>query len=251
MGRLDNLRVRIFADGADRAGMLEMYANPVIAGFTTNPTLMRMAGVEDYLRFAEEIVTLIPDRPISLEVFSDEFEEMEDQAMLLSSLAATVNVKIPITNTRGESARPLLARLSRRGIRLNVTAVMTLDQVVEVADVVAEAPSAFVSVFAGRIADTGVDPVPIVRSAVEIVEPFSAVEVIWASPREILNVFQADEVGCHVITVTNDLLRRLPTVGRDLGEYSLETVRMFHADAEAAGYALPSRRTIAAASKDA
>jgi transaldolase len=238
MDRLSRLKIKIFADGADLDGMVEMYANPLISGFTTNPTLMRKAGVSDYLVFARAIVAAIPDRPISLEVFSDEFDEMEAQAQLLASLGPNVNVKIPITNTRGKSASELVGRLTAAGIRVNVTAIMTVDQVEDVAAELASAPESFVSVFAGRIADTGRDPLPILRAAIDIVAGTPAIKVIWASPREVLNIFQADDIGCHVITMTNDLLKRLSTIGKDLREYSLETVRMFHTDAAAAGYRL-------------
>ncbi len=236
--KLSDLRVKIFADGADKAGMLEMYANPLIKGFTTNPTLMRKAGVRDYEAFGRELVELIPDRPISFEVFADELLEIERQALEVSSWGENVFVKVPITNTRGESTRRSLRRLAERGVQLNVTAIMTLQQIREVAKCVGGGRPAFASVFAGRIADTGRDPVPVMRAAVELLAPHPSVELLWASSRELLNVFQADSVGCHVITVTNDVLARLPLVGKDLREFSLETVRMFHGDAAAAGYEL-------------
>jgi len=238
MKPLTDLRVKLFADGADKAGMLEMYANPLIKGFTTNPTLMRKAGVEDYEAFARDIVVAIPDRPISLEVFSDDFDEMERQARKLAALGTYVYVKIPVTNTRGDSSVPLIGRLARTGIKVNVTAMMTFKQVRMVSEALAGGPPACVSVFAGRIADTGQDPVPLMREAVQFLARVSNVELIWASPRELLNVFQADAIGCHIITATNDILKKLTLVGRDLEAFSLETVRMFREDAVKAGYSL-------------
>ncbi|MDR2340460.1 MAG: transaldolase, partial [Deltaproteobacteria bacterium] len=207
MKTVNELKVKLFADGADKAGMLEMYANPIIKGFTTNPTLMRKAGVSDYQAFAKEIVSLIPDRPLSFEVFSDEFPEMERQAKEIGSWGGNVYVKIPITNSRGESSATLVGTLAKAGVQLNVTAMMTLGQVREIADKLAGGPPAYVSVFAGRIADTGRDPVPLMAAAVELLRPTPNVELIWASPRELLNVFQADSVGCHIITATNDILK--------------------------------------------
>ena len=233
-----DLKVRLFADGADKAGMLEMYKNPLIRGFTTNPTLMRKAGVSDYAAFAREIVAAIPDRPLSFEVFSDEFDEMARQARLIGSWGPQVYVKIPVTNSRGESSGPLIRRLSEEGVKVNVTAITTLAQVRDAAFDLAPGPASYVSVFAGRVADTGRDPVPLMAAAVELLRPWPQIELIWASPRELWNVFQADSVGCHVITATNDILKKLPLVGRDLAEYSLDTVRMFKSDAEAAGYKL-------------
>ena len=238
MKPLTDLRVKLFADGADRAGMLEMYANPLIKGFTTNPTLMRKAGVEDYEAFARDLVVAIPDRPISLEVFSDDFDEMERQARKLAALGTYVYVKIPVTNTRGDSSVPLIGRLARAGIKVNVTAMMTFKQVRMVSEALAGGPPACVSVFAGRIADTGQDPVPLMREAVQFLTRVANVELIWASPRELLNIFQADAIGCHIITVTHDILKKLTVVGRGLDDYSLETVKMFHDDAAKAGYKL-------------
>lgn len=232
------LRVKIYADGADKQAMLEMYANPLIAGFTTNPTLMRKSGIADYRAFAREILQLIPDRPVSLEVFADEFDEMERQAVEIASWGENVLVKIPITNARGKSSGRLLRRLARSGISVNVTALLALDQVREAGECLADGPPAKVSVFAGRIADTGRDPVPLMAAAVELLRPHPGLELIWASPRELLNVFQADSVGCHIITATPDILRKLDLVGKDLHEYSLETVRMFYDDARKAGYRL-------------
>jgi len=235
---IEELKVKIFADGADKAGMLEMYAKPYIRGMTTNPTLMRKAGIADYRAFAKDILAAIPDRPISFEVFSDDFPEMERQAMDIAGWGANVYVKIPITNTRREPSYGLIRTLARRKIRVNVTAMMTLGQVRETIEVLeADVPS-YVSVFAGRIADTGRDPVPIMSAAVEALKPKPAAELIWASPRELLNIFQADAIGCHVITVTNDILKKLALVGTDLDDYSLDTVKMFHTDASAAGFTL-------------
>lgn len=238
MKELTDLRVKIFADGADKSGMLEMYRNRLIKGFTTNPTLMRKAGVTDYRAFAREILLAIPDKPISFEVFSDEFEEMERQACQIAGWGENVYVKIPVTNTRGESSNELLRSLARRGIKVNVTALMTLDQVVAVSGALARSPSSFVSVFAGRIADTGRDPVPMMAAAVEFLCLYPNVELIWASPRELLNIFQAHAIGCHVITATNDILKKLDLMGKDLKDYSLETVKMFREDAVKAGYTL-------------
>ena len=240
MKSLSKLKVKIFADGADKAGMLEMYRNPVIRGFTTNPTLMRKAGVRDYEAFARDVLTCIPDRPISLEVFADEFSEMEDQARTIADWADNVFVKIPVTNTKGEHSVELIRRLSHDGIKLNVTALLTLDQVrMVVAALAGEAPAS-VSVFAGRIADTGCDPVPFMAAAVEILREAPNAELIWASPRELLNIFQADAVGCHIITATNDILKKLTLLGKDLSDYSLETVKMFYSDAVSSGFTLSS-----------
>jgi transaldolase len=235
---LSGLKVKIYADGADKSAILEMYANPQIAGFTTNPTLMRKSGVSDYRAFAREILEHIPDRPISFEVFADDFAGMERQAAEIASWGENVLVKIPITNTRGESSARLLRRLARAGIRVNVTALLTLDQVRKASECLADGPPAKVSVFAGRIADTGRDPLPVMAAAVELLRPYPTLELIWASPRELLNIFQADAVGCHIITATPDILRKLELVGKDLREYSLDTVKMFHDDARKAGYQL-------------
>ena len=233
--KLTDLTIKIFADGADVAGMLAMAARPYIAGFTTNPTLMRKAGVVDYSAFAREVLTAIPDRPISFEVIADDFAEMERQALLLAAWGANVYVKIPVTNTHGESACGLVRRLAAANIKLNVTAVFTLEQVGEVASALADGPSSFISIFAGRIADAGVDPLPIMSKALDLVRPYPRQELIWASPREVFNVVQADAIGCHAITVTNDLLAKLPSLGKELAQFSLETVKMFHDDAQKAG----------------
>jgi len=235
---ISGLRVKMYADGADRSAMLEMYANPHIAGFTTNPTLMRKSGVIDYRAFAREILELIPDRPISFEVFADDFAGMERQAAEIASWGENVLVKVPITNTRGESSARLLRRLARAGICVNVTALLTLEQVRKASECLADGPLAKISVFAGRIADTGRDPVPLMAAAVELLRPYPNLQLIWASPRELLNIFQADAIGCHIITATSDILRKLDLIGKDLNEYSLDTVKMFYEDARKAGYQL-------------
>ena len=232
------LKVRIFADGADGAAIASLAARPYVAGFTTNPTLMRNAGVADYRSFAREVLGIVGRRPVSFEVIADEFGEMERQAREIGSWGTNVYVKIPVTNTRGEPALDLVRRLSGAGIRLNVTALLTLEQVRDVSAALAEGTPSFISLFAGRLADTGRDPVPVVARAVEILAARPGQELVWASPREILNVFQADAVGCHIITLTRDLIEKLPLVGTDAAELSLETVRMFHRDAGAAGYEL-------------
>jgi transaldolase len=233
---LVDLRVKIFADGAEKAGMLEMYRNPLIKGFTTNPTLMRQAGVAHYEAFARDILRTIPDRPICFEVFSDDFAEMSYQARKIAAWGDNVYVKIPVTNTGGKSSAALIHELAGAGVKLNITALMTLDQVCDVGAALAGGPPAFVSIFAGRAADTGRDPVPLMAAALELLCLYPNVELIWASPRELLNIFQADEIGCHVITVTNDLLKKLSLVGKDLDDYSLDTVKMFYQDARAAGF---------------
>ena len=229
---LSDLSVRLFADGADKDSMLELYKNPLIKGFTTNPTLMRKAGVDDYEAFARDIITCIPDRPISFEVFSDDFLEMETQAHTIAGWGKNVYVKIPVTNTSGIPTVPVIRNLASDGVLLNITAITTLCQVRQVAEALSGGIHAYVSVFAGRIADTGIDPVPIMAEAVKLLDPYPNLELIWASPRELLNVFQADAIGCHVITATNDILKKLSLVGKDLLEYSLETVRMFYDDAQ-------------------
>ena len=235
---VSKLRVKIFADGADRAGMLEMARKPHIAGLTTNPTLMRKAGISDYRAFAKEILKAITDKPISFEVFSDDSAEMERQAHEIASWGGNIYVKIPVTNCRAESCCNLIKRLSHSGVKLNVTALMTLGQVRDVSAAIGDGAPSCISVFAGRIADTGRDPVPIMSAAVEMMRPYANQELIWASPRELLNIFQADAIGCHIITVTHDVLKKLELVGKDLSEYSLDTVKMFHDDARHAGFAL-------------
>jgi transaldolase len=238
MNPLDKLKIKIFADGADKAGMLEMYANPMIQGFTTNPTLMRKAGIIDYEAFARDVLVSIQDRPISLEVFADDFDEMERQARIIASWGKNVYVKIPITNTKGENSAELVRRLSQEGVSVNATALLTLEQVKSVTEALVGGAPACVSIFAGRIADTGRDPVPMMSEAVSMLRKTPNAELIWASPRELLNVFQADAIGCHIITATNDILKKLSLVGKDLSSYSLDTVKMFHADAVASGYTL-------------
>ena len=245
MSRLRDLKIKIFADGADLDGILAMYANPLIKGFTTNPTLMRKAGIADYEAFGRRVLAAVPDRPVSLEVFADDIDEMERQALEIATWGPNVNVKIPVTNTRREFTGPLLQRLSSAGVVLNVTAVMTLDQVRAIAAALAPETPAIVSVFAGRIADTGADPMPHMAEARRILESRPKAELLWASPRELLNIFQADEVGCHIITATNDVLAKLKLVGKDLGDYSLETVEMFYRDASAAGYSIATARKVA------
>jgi len=236
MPSCDELRVKVFADGAELAGIADMARNPRIKGFTTNPTLMRKAGISDYRAFALDVLKIVTDRPVSFEVFSDDFREMERQALEIASWGPNVNVKIPVTNTRSEFAGPLLSRLSKAGVALNVTAIMTNDQVQRVVDAMDGPAPAFVSVFAGRVADTGRDPMPIMIEAVAQCNARPKTELIWASPRELLNIFQADEIGCHIITVTNDILKKLDGVGKDLTQFSLETVEMFRNDAVKAGY---------------
>lgn len=242
----DTLNIKIFADGADLEGIREMAADPLIKGFTTNPTLMRKAGVDDYKSFALEALKIVTDRPISFEVFANEFDEMERQALEIASWADNVNVKIPITNTRGESAVPLVETLSGKGVAVNVTAMFTLEQVQSVVDVLNPETPAILSVFAGRVADSGRDPVPHMKEAVRIAKAKPKAEVLWASPRELLNIFQADEVGCHIITVTNDVIKKLANVGKDLDVFSRETVQMFYDDASAAGYTIVIADTDAA-----
>lgn len=230
--------IKIFADGADRDAILELSNNPTIRGFTTNPTLMRAAGVDDYEAFAIDVLQRVTDAPISFEVFSDEPLEMERQAMKISSWGPNVYVKIPVTDTSGNSTGALQRRLSGHGMKLNVTALMTVAQVEHVVQQLEPEVPAFVSVFAGRIADTGRDPVPLMTDALTVLEDHPRAELIWASPREVLNIVQAASIGCHIITVTLDLLKKLPTLGRDLDDYSLDTVRMFHSDAQHAGYSI-------------
>jgi transaldolase len=238
MKSVSELRVQVFADGADKASMLELYRQPYIKGFTTNPTLMRKAGVTDYERFAREILQHISDRPISFEVFADDEIEMERQARKIARWASNVYVKIPVTNTRREPMYDLIRRLSADGIQVNATAVLALDQVSHIAQALKRGAPSYISVFAGRVADTGRDPIPLMKSALELMAPEPNIQLVWASPRELLNIFQADEIGCHIITVTSDVLKKISLVGKDLHEFSLETVRMFHDDAAHSGYTL-------------
>ena len=238
MKRVENLNVQIFADGADKAGMLEMYKKSFIKGLTTNPTLMKKAGIKDYEAFAKDILCEVKDKSISFEVFSDEIDEMEKQALKIATWGENVYVKIPVTNTKGIPTYSLIKKLSDNGVKVNVTAIMTLEQVRDVVLSLNSNVPSYVSVFAGRIADTGVDPVPLMSAAVKITSLKSKAEVIWASPRELLNIFQADEIGCQVITVTNDILKKLELVDYDLSSYSLDTVKMFYNDALSAGYTI-------------
>jgi transaldolase len=235
---LDQISTRIFADGADLEGILAMVADPRIAGFTTNPTLMRRVGLTDYAKFAQTVLERVTEHPISFEVFADDADEMRRQAHIIASWGENVYVKIPVTSTGGESMAPLARELSEGGVKVNVTALFTTAQVELIATAVADGAPSYISVFAGRIADAGVDPVPIMASSVEIILRASRSELIWASPREILNLIQANEVNCHIITITHDLLRKLDVLGKSLEQYSLETVQMFHDDALAAGFTL-------------
>lgn len=237
----ENLRTKIFADGADIATIARLYQDRLIAGFTTNPTLMRKAGVADYKQFAHEALAIVVDKPISFEVFSDEFDEMEAQALEIASWGDNVYVKIPITNTRGESSVELIERLSKAAVKVNVTAMMTLEQVKEVIPALTHGPAGCVSLFAGRIADAGVDPVPVMKEALDLLADYPTLELIWASPRELFNIVQAQQIGCHIITVTDDILKKLHLIGKDLYEFSLDTVKMFYNDACAAGYSIKTK----------
>jgi transaldolase len=237
-GETSLVNVKIFADGAEINQMRELYRNPMISGFTTNPTLMRKAGVRDYRKFALEVLQYIPDRPISFEVFSDEFAQMEREALEIASWGENVYVKIPVSNTRAESSVGLIKRLCDKGVKVNVTAIMTLEQVMEVVPALRYGPPSCVSVFAGRIADTGIDPLPLMAGVVDYLRATPQIELIWASPRELFNVIQADRIGCHILTATPDILKKLTLIGKDLSQYSVETVRMFYDDACAAGYSL-------------
>ena len=230
------LNVKLFADGADKLGIIEMNKNSLISGFTTNPSLMKAAGIKDYRVFALDILSHIKDKPISFEVFSDDFSEMERQALEIASWADNVYVKIPITNTKAESSKNLVARLSNAGVKLNVTAMMTVEQVKNILPALANGPASYVSVFAGRVADTGKNPLFIMEEVLELLKNYPKIELIWASPRELYNVVQASDIGCHIITATNDILKKLPILDKDLDEYSLETVKMFYDDANEAGY---------------
>jgi transaldolase len=239
MKTLKDLKVKLFADGADKAGMLQLNANPLIQGMTTNPTLMRKAGIHDYEPFAREILQHITDKPISFEVFSDEFPEMRRQALKIKDWAKNVYVKIPITNTRDESSLPLVRELANEGVKLNVTAILTLEQVKGVAQALNAKVPAVVSVFAGRIADTGVDPMPQMRENKKILAALPQAELLWASVREVLNIFQADECGCAIVTVPHDILTKaMKMTGMDLKKLSLDTVKLFATDAQAAGFKL-------------
>ena len=238
MKKINDLKVKIFADGADKTGMLEMASKSFIKGLTTNPTLMRKAGITSYKDFALDILSVVKDKPISFEVFSDDFNEMKRQALEIASWGENVYVKIPVMNTKKEPAYDLVSKLSDQNVKLNVTALMTNIQVKDVVERLNASVPSYISVFAGRVADTGIDPVPQMKSAVDIIRVNPKIELIWASPRELLNIFQADEIGCQIITVTNDVLKKLELIGKNLDEYSLDTVKMFYNDAKSAGYSI-------------
>jgi transaldolase len=241
MERVGQLSIKVFADGADFDNIVTLAANPIIKGFTTNPTLARNAGVTDYEEFGRKVLAAVPDRPVSLEVFADDFPEMLRQARTIATWGKNVNVKIPVTNTKREFSGDVIRQLSADGVVVNVTAIMTVDQVSRVAESLAPETPAIVSVFAGRIADTGVDPVPLMTEALKVLRQRPKAELLWASPRELLNIFQADAIGCHIITATKDVLAKLSLVGKDLDAYSLETVQMFRRDAVAAGFEIGER----------
>jgi transaldolase len=245
MSKISDLRVKIFADGADYDGIVKMARNPAIKGFTTNPTLMRKAGVSDYEEFARKVVAAVPDRPVSFEAFADDFASMAEQARTIAGWGANVNVKIPVTNTKGQSSGELVRTLSSEGIVLNVTAIFTLDQVCTIADALSPATAAIISVFAGRIADTGVDPIPHMRACKKILASRPKAELLWASTREILNIFHAEQAQCDIVTVPNEFLAKLDLVGKDLIEYSRETVQVFFRDAAAASYQIKPKRIAA------
>jgi transaldolase len=245
MPRVQDLKVKIFADGADLKGIIEMAKNPVIKGFTTNPTLMRKAGVSDYEAFAHKLLDVVTDRPVSFEVFADDFPGMISQARRIASWSRNVNVKVPVSNTNGEFTGPVLKALSTRGVVLNVTAVFTIDQVKAIADALDPDVPAIISVFAGRIADTGLDPIPHMKACKAALKSRPKAELLWASPREVLNVFQADAIGCDIITCTNDMIGKLSLAGKDLTEYSRDTVQMFYRDATAAAYSIDVREDAA------
>jgi transaldolase len=238
MRSVHDLRINLYADGADIESILRLYQNPMIKGFTTNPTLMRKAGITNYEDFARSLLASIPDRPISLEVFADDMKTMAVQARKIAAWGKNVNVKIPVTNTKGETTTPLIRELASEGIALNITAILTVRQVEDVAEALCPNIPAIVSVFAGRIADTGVDPIPIMKNSLAALRTLPKAQLLWASPREVLNVFQADESGTHIITATPDLLQKLSLFGRDLTDYSLDTVKMFYNDAAAAGFSI-------------
>ncbi len=236
MKNIKDLKIKIFADGADITEMKKAYRSGIVKGFTTNPTLMKRAGVTDYEAFARSALAEIPDLPISFEVFSDDFDEMEDEARYIAGWGDNVYVKIPVTNTKGESSIPLIKKLSHDGLCLNITAILTTEQVKAVSKVLNHEVKSIVSVFAGRIADTGRDPVPYIKEAISILKTNPSAEVLWASPRELLNLFQAESCGCHIITIINDILKKIPLINKDLNQLSLETVNMFYTDGQAAGY---------------
>ena len=245
MSSIQKLKTKLFADGADLKVIAAMSKNPLIQGFTTNPTLMRKSGVTDYKAFAGEALKIVPNLPISFEVFSDDFAEMEEQAAEIASWGKNVYVKIPVTNTRGEFSGRLIKQLASAGVQLNVTALMTVPQVEKVLACLSPKTRSYVSVFAGRVADTGRDPMPLMAQAVKVLKSNAMAELIWASPRELLNVFQADAIGCHIITATHDILAKLALVGKDLDTFSLETVKMFYEDAAAAKFSIKTARSVA------
>jgi transaldolase len=238
INNLNQLETKLFADGADIEKMLELSKAPYIAGLTTNPSLMRRSGVKDYKDFAKRVLSQIQDKPISFEVFSDDIEEMIQQAREIATWGKNVNVKIPITNSKGETTNRAVQILSQEGIHLNVTAILTIEQVENVIKILDSKSNVFISVFAGRIADTGKDPIPLMKESLRIMKNYSNVKLIWASPRELLNIIQANEIGCHIITATSDILSKLNLLGKDLSEYSVETVNMFRNDAIASGYSI-------------
>lgn len=233
-----DFKIKLFADGANIDEIIALSKNPFVKGFTTNPTLMRKSGVENYREFAMKVLEYIKDKPVSFEVFCDDLEEMFDQALEISSWGSNVNVKIPITNSEGESTAPIIGKLAQQGVPINVTAIFTMEQVRKVMEVIPHDSSGFLSIFAGRIADTGIDPIPLVQSALKEMGAKPKWELIWASPREILNLVQANGIGCHVITATSDILKKLEIIGKDLTSYSLETVQMFRRDAVESGYSI-------------
>jgi len=235
---LENMRVKLFADGADLDGILAIAADPRVAGFTTNPTLMRKAGLTNYREFAKRLLEKVTSKPVSFEVLADDVPEIRRQAQLIASWGTNVYVKIPVSTTSGDSLAPLVRELSENGVKVNVTALLTTAQVELITEAVQHGTDSYVSVFAGRIADAGIDPIPLMRRAVEIMSSAPRSELIWASPREVLNVVQAEDVGCHIITMTHDLFAKLDVLGKDLDQFSLETVQMFRRDALAAGFTL-------------
>ncbi len=236
MPSVKDLKIKIFADGANVTEMKKVYSEGVVSGFTTNPTLMKKDGVKDYVAFAKDVLSEIKNMPISFEVFTDDFDSMERQAREIGSWGDNVYIKIPVTNTKGETSYELIKKLSDEGLKLNVTAILTLDQIENVAKKINKDTPAIISLFAGRIADTGRDPIPYIKESLNILKGLQKSELLWASSRELLNIFQAEECGCHIITVTNDLLKKLHMVGKDLKELSLDTVKMFYNDASSAGY---------------
>jgi transaldolase len=238
MSKTDSLKIKIFGDGADKEAIFKLNQDPIIAGFTTNPTLMRKAEVSDYERFARDVLAVVKDKPISFEVFSDDFDEMEKQAIAIASWGDNVNVKVTITNTKGQSSLPLIEKLSGRGIKLNVTAMTTFEQVEKVVPTLSLGAGGIVSVMAGRIADSGRDPLIIMSKCVGLLKNHPGVELLWASPRELYNIVEADGIGCHIITVTSDILKKLPLLGGDLDDVSLDTVKMFYNDAQAAKFSI-------------